>query len=337
MPATLIESTDPIEIKTLSVLLYGQPGARKSSILQTAAQPFTFAFDKGIYRAHGRKDCAFFDAWGDVVRLCGDASLHRSGSHFQTEDQPEPDRYRLLVSKVASAKTLGIDTLGVCLDKMAEGIIFSNPKMGSRSGGLTIQGYGQLKTTFSNWCGLMRLGGQDLVFICHEDSERRADETYYKPSIVGGSYNTIMNVADLVGYMHFENGKRVLDFTPSDRWMAKSPPCGWPSLILPEFTTQPNWLAERIAEAKASMGKISQQSATVATVVDEWRVWMHGDAATLDEVNLRFRTTLPKVPEASKAAIWKIILDRMIETGHKYIPEKKFFVLDDTPAPTGGQ
>ncbi len=53
-----------------------------------------------------------------------------------------------------------------------------------------------------------------------------------------------MNVADLVGYMHFSNGKRVIDFAPSDRWMAKTPPSGSGTIVLPDFSKEPQFLAK---------------------------------------------------------------------------------------------
>ena len=67
MVARLIRPDQPIEVKNLCVIEYGQPGSKKTSLLQTAKNPITFASDKGIYRAFRRKDCVMFDTWEDIV------------------------------------------------------------------------------------------------------------------------------------------------------------------------------------------------------------------------------------------------------------------------------
>src|ERR1700682_4168205 len=99
MSVKVIESTDPIEVTQLCVLVYGQPGSRKSSLAQTADEPMTLAFDPGIYRAFGRTRAALFETWSDVSAF-----------------DPGP------------SKTLVADTVGMLLDKLSAAIIADNPK-----------------------------------------------------------------------------------------------------------------------------------------------------------------------------------------------------------------
>lgn len=255
MAARLIEPTDSIDVTQICVLLYGQPGSRKSSMIQTAKNPITLAFDPGIYRAFGRKRAAVFESWADVVT-------------FDT----------------SSASTVCVDTAGMALEKLGQAIVAESPKNGNRLGGLSLQGYGVLKSQFAQWVNSIKAKGQDVVFTAHEKAEKNGDDTYYCPDIVGGSYTTLMNHCDVVGYLHFENGKRVVDFNPTDRWMAKTPPCGWKQIILPDFSESPDFLASLIAEAKASMGRISTTGAEIAKAVDDAAQKM-GAEPTMDTIN----------------------------------------------------
>ena len=278
MAATLIEATDTIEVKQIVCLVYGQPGARKTSLAQTADRPFTLAFDPGIYRAYARKACATFDTWGDVVQMCNDADRIRGGEVFADA------RYHNLVKHFVDARTIVIDTLGMLLDRLSAALVHESAKNGNRLGGLSLHGYGQLKTQFAQWIAPFRTAGQDLVLCCHEKAERNGDEAYYCPDIIGASYNTMMNHADMVGRMHLENGKTVISFNPTDRWMAKTPPCGYSTLTVPDFAVEPKYLSKLLTEAKASMGRVSAESASVVELVNAWQTRLEADP-TLDELN----------------------------------------------------
>lgn len=295
MAAKLIKPNEAIEVTNICALLYGQPGSRKSSTAQTAENPVTFAFDPGIYRAYGRKDAVLFETWADVVAF-----------------------------DVGAYSTIVVDTAGMALDKLAVAIIDADAKDGNRLGGLSLKGYGKLKTQFAGWVSAMKQRGKDIVFIAHEKEDGAGEEIYSRPDIAGGSYATLMNHCDIVGYMHFGNGKRVIDFNPTDRWMAKTPPCSWPQIVLPDFSEKPNFLAKLIAEAKASMGQISAAGAEIAKVLDEWTAKLASDPS-LDELN----AMLPEVkkPESKSVQnqIWHIVSAHAERCGLVFDGKKKVF------------
>lgn len=300
MAAKLILPTEPMAVENLCVLLYGQPGARKTSLAQTADAPITFAFDPGIYRAYGRKDAVLFDSWADVLRF--DAGPY---------------------------KTVVVDTIGMCLDKLAAAVIAENPKNGNRLGGLSLPGFGALKESFKQWVGQVRRRGQTLVFVAHEKAEKNGDEPYYCPDIVGGSYNTLMNVCDAVGYLHFEGGRRVIDFAPTDRFMAKVPPWDRDSHIaLPDFGKEPAFLANLIAEAKASMGRVSAASAQVSAAVKEWQDFLADPATTLGQLNQKL-PALGKLDKAAKAQVWGLIEKEAAECMWDFDKATRQFVARD--------
>jgi len=296
MTAKLIQPTDPIEVSQICALCYGQPGSRKSSLCQTADEPITLAMDPGIYRAYGRKTAALFDTWRDVL----DFNL---------------DGY----------KTVVVDTIGMCLDKLGQAVIADSPKNGNRLGGLSLQGYGQLKVQFAAWVTSCRARGQDLVFTAHEKVERNGDDPYYCPDIIGGSYATVMNVADCVGYLHHERGRQVIDFAPTDRWMAKSPPCGWGQLPLPDFGREPDYLARLLSEAKASMGRVSAASAEIAGMVEKWQDFLINSGSDIDRIN----AALPDLGQLSngvKKQAWHATVAYCEEHGFAFDREAKRFV-----------
>lgn len=277
MAARLIAPNEPIEVKQICALCYGQPGSKKTSMAQTAENPITLAFDPGIYRAFGRKGAAVFDTWGDVLGF-----------------------------DLKPYSTIVVDTIGMCLDRLALAVIAESPKHGNRLGGLSLQGYGVLKTQFAAWVNSIKERGQDIVFLAHEKAEKNGDESYYCPDIVGGSYQTLMNHCDMVGYLHFANGKRVVDFAPTDRWMAKVPPWGRdPHIELPDFGAQPTFLRDLLTEAKASMGRISAEGAKVAQVVQQWATDLEEmDLATLNAI---LPTKFKELQNGTKAQVWKLI------------------------------
>ena len=304
MAAKLIQPTDAIEVANLCVLLYGQPGARKSSLAQTADEPITFAFDPGIYRAYGRKAAVLFDTWADVINF--DARAY---------------------------KTIVVDTVGMCLDKLGASVIAANAKNGNKLGGLSLPGFGVLKEQFKQWVSMCRERRQDLVFTAHEKDEKNGDDTYLRPDIVGSSYATLMNVCDAVAYLHFEGGKRVLDFAPTDRWMAKVPPWERDAHIeLPDFGKSPRFLGELIAEAKASMGRISQASADVAQVVAGWQARLAADPPLAEFNGFLADPALKELNGGVKAQVWALFERHALAAGWMFDKANKTFFAAEAAA-----
>lgn len=311
MAAKLVLPTDPIEVKTLFVCLFGQPGARKTSLAQTSAKDvFTLAFDaKGIARCYGRKTAMMFDTWNDVIEQGNKGAFDGRGA-------------------------IVIDTVGMLIQVLSHSIADENSKWGTRMGGLSQQGYGVLMNRFSAWVNGLRAKGCDIIAIAHEKLDKDRDETYSRPDIVGSNYATVMYHADLVGYMSFYNGKRSLDFNPTDKWMAKAPPCGWPTLTLPDFGAEPLYLHGLLEQAKESMGKISQESAELQRVVEEWRHVIER-YATPDHFNDGLKNVSPDMPKLLKAQVWQMFQDHAATQNYTWDAKRKAFVAKAEEAKAG--
>jgi hypothetical protein len=300
MPAKLIKSTDPITVNAITVLLYGQPGSRKSSTAQTANAPLTLDFDGGIHRAFGRKDTVQFESWNDVLTFFAEGGAN-------------------------AYQTIVVDTLGRLLDMLSVAVINESTKHGNRMGGLSLPGFGVLKSRFAFWIGALRQGGKDVVLICHEKADKNGDESYMRPDIVGGSYGETMKFADLIGYAHFFNGQRVLDFAPTDLWMAKGP-AQWKPLMLPDFAAEPHFLANLITEAKKTMGQLSNDSLEMAKTVEVWKGAILSSTTAEDFTKAVTDPVLAALPKVAKAQVWDLMLTEAKAKGLAWDKKAKAFV-----------
>ena len=244
MPLKIVKATDRISVDRLVVLIFGQPGVGKSSTGFTADDVLCLDFDRGGHRSGFRSDTVQITSWSDVTSMT-------------RED-------------LAPYRTVQVDTIGRCLDVLALDIVDKNPKHRTRSGGLTLQGYGELKSEFKGW--ISRLLSYDLhvVLIGHDEEHKRGDSIVVRPSITGSSYGEVFQLSDLVGYMFMSGGRRTLDFNPTDDYVGKNPG-GFDALEVPDFANEPRWLAGIINRTIETVGQTSERSRVEAEQLEEWR------------------------------------------------------------------
>lgn len=244
MAIKILKSTDPVTISTLIQLVYGDPGAGKTSLAFTANKPLALDFDRGVHRSGYRKDAVEVESWADIAGL--------------TEHD------------LAGYDTIIVDTVGRCLDVLAAEIIRDNPKLGNKSGALTLQGYGALKSGFAAWLKKIRSFGKDVVLVAHAVESRDGDSLIVRPDITGGSYAEIFKVADGVAYLHMSDKQRVLEFNPTDRYVGKNP-AALDTVKVPNFSEESDFLASLIEQTKHAMGALSAEAQAVVQIVGDWR------------------------------------------------------------------
>lgn len=240
----ITKATDAIEVKNLTVCLYAVPGVGKTSMAFTAEKPLLLDFDKGSYRAANRGDVVQIESWRDVTSI--------------TAEDLKP------------YKTLIVDTAGRALDCLTAAIIANNPKMG-RGGALTLQGYGELKSTFVAWTKNVRSFGLDVVLLCHSDESKNGDDLIERLDMQGGSKGEVYKASDAMGRIYLAGGKRTLNFSPTDTAFGKNP-AGLEPIQVPDYGTSPDFLAGVIASTKAALNKLSAQQATVTTALADWKL-----------------------------------------------------------------
>ncbi|MFO7306963.1 MAG: ATP-binding protein [Gammaproteobacteria bacterium] len=264
MALKITKATDTIEVKNLTVCIYAAPGIGKSTLAFTADSPLLIDFDQGAYRAGNRGDVVQVSSWSDVASI--------------TAEDLKP------------YKTLVVDTAGRALDFLTASIIEGNPKLG-RGGALTLQGFGELKARFIAWTKLIRSFGLDVVLISHSDEQRSGDEIIERLDIQGGSKNEIYKAADVMGRLYLSQGKRILNFSPTDTAFGKNP-AQLPPLEVPHYAENPQFLAGVIAQIKAELNKQSESQKEVASMLADWKAKID-EAKTADD----FSALIPQTQE----------------------------------------
>ena len=294
MVARLVLSSEIIEVKNPPVLLYGQPGVSKTSLGQTAKNPLTLDFDKGIHRSAFRKASLYFETWDEVV---------------QVQQNGVVDNGTIVMAKnFGSYDTIVVDTIGTMLTAMTQAIIANNSKMGTKTGGLTMQGWGALGTLFENWLTGLRQMGKQVIMIAHQKEEKEGDGRVMRPDISGRSYAIVMNCADVVGYVSYRNGVRSISWEPTDDYFAKN----GARLIsgpIPDFNAVPDYMDRLLTQAKANLGSTAESSAKLAGEVEKWEARLEPGDCDVTKIN-EVLTDFKKMTGASqtlKTQVWSLM------------------------------
>ena len=245
MTLKITRGTDPIEITTITILLYGVPGVGKSSLAFSAEDVLLLDFDQGMHRSGFRGDGVRVGRWADIAAM--DAA------------------------DFAGYKTVAVDTVGRCLDLLSLDLVKSKPNLeNDATGGLTRSGYGALKAGFAAWLGELRSYGLDVVLTAHAKEDRDGDNVVFRPDITGGSYSEIFKLADGVAWYVAGKDSRTLGWDPTDRYVGKNPGAFAPCSV-PDLTEEPDYLAQLVTSIKGRIGKMSERAAAVRTVAEEFR------------------------------------------------------------------
>lgn len=273
MALRIVRSTDPIQVNRLNLCLYAAPGLGKTTLSFTADKPLLLDFDRGAHRAANRKDIVQVESWDDVTGIT-------------TQD-------------LAEFNTVIVDTAGRALDVLTADIIRRNPKDG-RGGALTLQGYGKLKAEFVAWLKHLNSLGKDVILIAHMDEQRNGDEIIERLDVQGGSKGEIYKAADAMGRLAIREGKRVLNFSPTDAAFGKNPGQLDP-IEVPHPDRDPTFLADVVQQIKDRLNAMTEDQREAQAVLEGWRVNL-ADAEDADAINALVATAAD-APKAVKALI----------------------------------
>lgn len=250
----LIESTEVITVERMPIVIYGPPGAGKTSIAQTAPQPsLTLDFDQGIHRSFNRQKAARFESWKEL------------------NDDTHAGAFKGYASLV-------VDTLGRMIDLMIPEII-KEPKCGY-NGNLSPAGYGVLGARFGTWVKTIRQQKCDLIMVAHQDETTdAAGNPYFKPELPGKmAWKEIHKFTDLIARVRQVGNDRILDFNPSENAVGKNAAqLKSKEMLVPRLEENKTFLADLLALAKTRVGCIAEEHRALASIEDEWRQALASD------------------------------------------------------------
>jgi hypothetical protein len=238
----IIEPTEPISVEHPVVLIVGQPGICKTS-LGYSFNTLLLDFDGGAHRAVNRGRTARLAVWRDL-------DLGREA--------------------YAGFSGVTLDTVERCLGMATAALLAAREANYGSNGSLNQRGWAELKRRFGSVLETFRSYELDVLLLAHAKDTRDGDTRQVRADIPGGSYGEVMKRADFVGYLSMQGGRRVLDFSPTDRFIGKNP-AGWPPIPVPPAEDARSFMAELFDEGRKALGVVSAESARVAAAVDAWR------------------------------------------------------------------
>jgi phage nucleotide-binding protein len=264
---TLIKK--PNELTQLKIklkgLIYGQPGIGKTSLALSAPKPLLIDFDNG---------------------------LRRVAKQYQT-DSVQIESYQNLLDiltkeDISSYETIVIDTLGKMIDRIADWLAVSNPKVKQADGQLSMKGWGNVKAEFQRLLKLLESKNKSVIFIAHEKEEKVGDEVMKRPDVAGSSGKDIVKELDFMGYMSMKGGKRTIDLAPNEAYYAKN------SLGLDSFLEYKpligvnNFLSQAIFDAyKEKLKKDEQLAKEYDLLIEELKTKIN-TISDVDTLNLYY-------------------------------------------------
>jgi len=145
------------------------------------------------------------------------------------------------------------------------------------------------------------------------------------PDVTGQSKDLILRIADQVGFITMVNNKRTITFEPSDKTIGKNvariPTMEIPDEKSEEFKT---FGASLIAKVKESIRTQSEEQIKAQKVLVEFQ-----DKLSLCETSESFMAIMDDcktLPEHQKAAMKKLISQRVELLGLKYDKESNSFI-----------
>lgn len=294
----IIRKNDVAPERPIIIVLYGTPGTGKTSVATTADNPLLIDTDRGYDRAVQRIDTLEASKWQDIA------------SEYAT---------------FKGYKTIIVDTAKALLDDyLSVFAVEQNYKLASNS----LKRFGKMADDFKMFVNTLRSNGSDLIFICHDKETADGDIIKHAPDCTGQSKDLLIRIADQVGYICKENGKRTIRFEPMDNFVGKNV-AGLGSLVIPD-NTDPDFstfMAGIIKNVKLSIQNRSEAQRKANDTLKNLReqltnVATEEEAAALLDVS-------QSLPQIFKKPFFGEIKKVLSDKGFVYDGKKKRFHLKE--------
>jgi len=184
--------------KKIFMILSGLPGVGKTTLALSAPNPLLIDCDQGIVRvdpAHRKPtaDAKTYEELRDDIRSIKDGMF----------------------------ETVILDTCGALIELMKDWALRTEPAASKKSGGFSQQGYGVVKSEFLRFSAELRKRF-NVIYVFHASRERTDDGEFYDIICEGSTKTIVWQPADLGAYLHIINGERMMGFSPTMFYNAKS-------------------------------------------------------------------------------------------------------------------
>jgi len=183
--------------KKIIMIISGLPGVGKTTLALSAPEVLLIDADEGICRIkpEHRKDSSLIKTYEDLL----------------SDVKAAEGQY----------KTIVIDTCGALIDLIKDWAMRTDPKASKTSGGISLQGFGIVKTEFLRFSAELRKKFY-VIYLFHESKDKQDDGIFFDIVCEGSAKTLVWQPADLGAHLHIMNGERYLGFTPTANYNAKS-------------------------------------------------------------------------------------------------------------------
>lgn len=291
----IVKKNDVLPERPVIIVIYGVPGSGKTSVATTALNPLLIDCDRGADRAVQRCDTIMAKCWKDI-----------------DGEREAMKEYKTIV--VDTAKSM-ID------DYLSQYAIDGNYKLKINA----LKRFGQMAEDFKEFVNFLRSNGSDIVFICHDKETADGDVIKHSPDCTGQSKDLLVRVADQVGYIFIQNGKRCISFAPLDNFVGKNV-AGLGTVIIPdygttEFDTCMSDIISKVKNAIQSKGEAQAKANEQLAAIRE-----HLAAAKTDEDIAALMEETKELPKIMQVPFFTEMLKSLVTKGYTFDKNKKTFV-----------
>ena len=295
----ILKKTDVRPLRPIIMVIYGTPGAGKTSLSNTSENPLLIDCDRGFDRAANQVDTLTAQTWEDI--------LSEEGS-------------------MKGYKTIIVDTAKSMLDDF---LAVYGVKQDYKLSKNKLKLFGYIADEFKNFVNRRRSDCSDIIFVCHDKETQEGDLIKHSPDCTGQSKDLLIRIADQVGFITMINGKRTICFDPADttggKNVAQIPPTVIPECNSTEF---PSFMAGIVSKVKKAIQSKTEEQRIAMEALDRANIALEA-VETEEEANrmIEIKQSLNKVFERPfKEKMIKVLGEKGFvfnkETG-KFVKDEK--------------